>query len=185
MKKIILSISLLISFNLYAGSVDTAFEEFYESDEISSRHCGKNIQAFLRYLKNKNITYKSAYVVSVHENVGSLNHFDARWGSKELYQNGDQYFRSNWYFHVFIIIDNKAYDFSQTGAKSLPLSEYLKLSYLPDSKTKNIFFQGVMTKDKALKSFRNLEMNIYETEAYRKNLGPAKYQGVFIELFNL
>jgi hypothetical protein len=185
MKKILLSALVLISFNIYAGTIDTAYEEFYNSDVISSNHCGRNIQSFLKYLDEEKVEYKSAYVVSIHEPFAALNHFDARWGSKESYENGEFYFRSNWYFHVFAVIDGRAYDFSQAGMKSLLLKDYLNLSYLPKSKTENIFFQGKMTKEKTLSKFINLEMNIYESETYKTNLGPAKHQGVFIELFNL
>ena len=42
-----------------------------------------------------------------------------------------------------------------------------------------------MTKESTLKKFINLEMNIYDSESYKTTLGPAKHQGVFIELFNL
>lgn len=185
MKRLFLGILMLISLNLYAKDITTAYQEFYNSSVISSNHCGKNIQAFLNYLDEEDVQYNKAYVVSIHEPFAALNHFDARWGSKEFYQNGDMYFRSNWYFHVFAVIDGKAYDFSQAGMKAQELKNYLNLSYLPKSKTENIFFQGVMTKEKTLKGFVNLEMNIYEPESYKTNLGPAKYQGVFIELFNL
>jgi len=185
MKKLLLGILVLISFNLYSASLETAYKDFYNSSVISSNHCGQNIQAFLKYLDERDVSYKSAYVVSVHEPYALLNHFDSRWGSKEFYKSGELYYRSNWYFHVFAVIDGKAYDFSQAGMKSLELKEYLHLSYLPKSKTENIFFQGVITKESALKSFINREMNIYEAKAYKTNLGPAKYQGVFIELFNL
>ena len=185
MKKALLGILLLVSFNVLAKDITTAFEEFYNSSVISSNHCGKNTQAFLNYLDEEEVEYKTGYVVSIHEPFASLNHFDARWGSKEFYQNGEMYFRSNWYFHVFAVIDGVAYDFSQAGMKAQVLKDYLSDSYLPKSKTENIFFQGVMTKEKTLKGFVNLEMNIYETESYKTNLGPAKHQGVFIELFNL
>lgn len=185
MKKYVLGILLLISFNLFASDITSAYKEFYNSSVISSNHCGLNTQAFLQYLDEKEVKYDKAFVVSIHEPFAALNHFDARWGSKEFYQNGNMYFRSNWYFHVFAVIDGKAYDFSQAGMKSQPLKEYLELSYLPKSKTENIFFQGVLTRETQLKRYINLEMNIYEAETYKLNLGPAKHQGVFIELFNL
>jgi hypothetical protein len=185
MKRLLLGFLFLISFNIYAQNIETAYKDFYNSDVIDSNHCGRNIQEFLKYLDENQVGYKSGYVVSIHEPYAFLNHFDARWGSKEFYENGELYFRSNWYFHVFAVIDGRAYDFSQAGMKSLLLKDYLNLSYLPKSKTGNIFFQGRMTKESTLKKFINLEMNIYDPQSYRTTLGPARHQGVFIELFNL
>ena len=79
MKRLILSILMLLSLNLYASNINTAYEEFYNSSVISSNHCGRNIQAFLNYLDEKGVTYEKGYVVSIHEPFAALNHYDARW----------------------------------------------------------------------------------------------------------
>lgn len=181
----LLIILLILPFNAYAYSVKQAFSEFYNSDIISSNHCGRNIHEFLKYLDNNNIDYKSGYVVSIHDDFLQLNHFDARWGSKESYSNGSSYYRSNWYFHVFVVIDGVAYDFSQKDEKNQKLNDYLKTSYIPKMKTENIFFQGVIDQSKAYGTQLNRKMNIYKLSDYKKSYGPALYTGSFIELFNL
>jgi hypothetical protein len=184
MYRIVLLLALL-AFSASAKSVLQAYKEFYDSPEISSNHCGVNIQKFLQYLKDEGVKYNSGYVVSIHEDFAALNHFDARWGSRSYYENGDEYFRSNWYFHVFAVIDGKAYDFSQRGPKAQRLKDYLNTAYIPKSKTENIFFLGRYTKEKALKKYQNMEMNVYNAETYRRKTGDAKYSGVFIELFHI
>jgi hypothetical protein len=185
MKQAFLVLTLLISNAVFAKSVQDAFIEFYDSSEINSRLCGVNTQKFLQYLKDENITYDHAYVVSVHEGVGALNHFDARWGSTHRYTNGDTFSRSNWYFHVFAVIDGVAYDFSQKGKKTLTLRRYLKLAYYPKSETQPIFFLGKFTVAKAQKRYQNMEMKVYNAQEYRRKLGPVRHEGVFNELFNL
>ena len=185
MKRALLVLLVLFSFKSFSETVTEAFEDFYNDQSIDSNHCGRNIQFFLRYLESSSIDFQNAYVVSVHEPSAFLNHFDARWGKKDKYKNGKPYFHDNWYFHVFAVIDGIAYDFSQRGMKAMPLKKYLRKSYLPESKTRNIYFQGVLTQEKLLRSYLNLEINIYSAKNYKKNLGPVMYQGVFIELFNL
>ncbi len=179
-----LIVLLLIPVTAYSSTVKKAYLEFYNSSKISSNHCGRNIHEFIKYLDDKNISYKSGYVVSIHDDFLQLNHFDARWGSKERYSNGDSYFRSNWYFHVFAVIDGIAYDFSQRDQKTQKLYDYLTTAYIPKLKTENIFFQGVIDEDKAFGSQLNRKMNIYKLNDYMKNYGPAYYTGTFIELFN-
>ncbi len=183
--KISISIILLIlSFSSFAYSVDRAFKDFFNDSVISSRHCGKNIYHFLNYLDDRGIKYKEGYVVSLHDQVGALNHFDARWGSRESYQEGGNYYRSNWYFHVFAIIDGKAYDFSQRDSKTSSIKTYLEQAYLPAGTTESIIFLGRLNKDKALKHYMKMSMKIYDLKDYANNYGPVLYEGSFVELFN-
>ena len=185
MIKLITTLSLLLSLCVQASSIKNAFKEFYDDSQISSRHCGRNIHYFLNYLKDKRINYKSGYVVSIHEDVGALNHFDARWGSKEEYAQGGSYYRSNWYFHVFAVIDGVAYDFSQRGAKTTSVKTYLEDAYLPKGTTQSIIFLGRLDKKKAYQKYKNMKVKIYDLDEYAKDYGTAIYQGAFIELFNL
>jgi hypothetical protein len=183
--KFIVTFILLFSIFAHADErVDRAFTSFFNNPVINSRLCGVNTQEFLKYLHRKGIDYSDGYVVSIHEGTAYLNHFNARWGSKESYQNGETYYRSNWYFHVFVVIDGKAYDFSQRDNEAFSLKDYLENSYLPNSETENIFFQGKLNRTKLLKKFNHMEMKIYPIEKYRTNLGPANYEGKYIELFN-
>jgi hypothetical protein len=178
--------SFLIIQSVLANNVSNAFKQFYNNDLISSRHCGKNIHYFLNYLDEQNITYKSAHVVSIHEPVhAGVRHFDARWGSKGSYKNGITYSASNWYFHVFAVIDGIAYDFSQKGMKTQNLSKYLKSAYLPKFTTEKIFLVGEYDKVKALNAFKNLKLKIYNGAEYKINYGPTQYEGVFLEYFNI
>ena len=165
------------------GKIEQEFDNFYNSPKLGTNKCGVNIQLFLDHLKNKNIDLGSGYVVSVHEDFAHLNHFDARWGREESYPDGTIYNRSNWYFHVFLVLNGKAYDFSQKGEDGIPLKDYLLNSYLPKSETKNIILQGRLTSEKLLKKYLNMEMNIYHLDDYVKSLGPVFYKGSFSELF--
>ena len=185
MKQAILVIAFLITSSAFAKTVQDAFIEFYDSSEINSRLCGVNTQKFIQYLKDENISYDKAFVVSLHEDVGALNHFDARWGSKHRYVSGEVFLRSNWYFHVFVVIDGIAYDFSQQGKKTQSLQRYLETAYYPKSITESIFFLGRFTKDKARVKYQNIKMQVFNAEEYRVKLGPARHIGVFNELFNL
>lgn len=175
-------LSFLFASSIFAN-VNNAFKAFYFNEKISFNHCGKNIQHFLKYLEEKNVTYNSGYVVSLHEPMGSLHHFDARWGKVEKYKNGIEYSRSNWYFHVFLVIDGVAYDFSQAGVRTQPLKDYLITSYLPKFETRPIFMSGELTKEKMLNTHFSLKLKIYNTEDYKNKLGPVKYEGSLIEMF--
>lgn len=169
--------------NAHSLELEEAFEDFYDNSAIDSRHCGRNIQLFLKYLKQKKVKFKKGFVVSLHDDNLLLNHFDARWGSPEKYENGEIYYRSNWYFHVFLVIDGIAFDFSQRGPKAMPLQGYLNEAYLPKSLTKNIYFLGKFDKSKAFKKYLNLEMRLYNLKDYIEKLSPASYEGTLIELF--
>lgn len=167
-----------------AATVTQAFKQFYNDPSIDPIKCGVNIQHFLRYLNQKHIPYSEGYVVSVHEPFAYLNHFDARWGRSESYpSNGQAYKRDNWYFHVFVVIDGIAYDFSQAGSKTLSVQDYLNLAYLPKYPTKNVFLQGVLTEQSELKKYSKMQMKLYDLDDYRESFGPARYEGKFIELF--
>lgn len=185
MFKYIFLILFLLPLNSYSQAFDSTFKDFYNDSSISPFHCGRNILNFLQLLKKKDIPYKKGYVVSLHEPYGELNHFDARWGRQERYTNGIEYYRSNWYFHVFLVIDNKVYDFSQAGAKIQSLYEYLNTSYFPKYKTEPILMQGQIDKEKAFLNYANLEMNIYKIDDYLTDSEKSTYQGSFIELIAL
>lgn len=183
--KIIISLAIMsIATISYALSVDEAFQEFYQNKMIDSNHCGKNIHYFLKYLKEKNVSYNSGYVVSVHHDQGNLYHFDPRWGNLEHYADETPYLRANYFFHVFVVIDHIAYDFSQRNSQNQDVFKYLKKSYLPLKKTKSISFQGSMTPEKMLKNYYNTKLKIYSTKDYEKNLKGLVYEGRFIELFD-
>lgn len=185
MKNLKYLVTLVLFYNsfLYASTVDIAYKEFFNNEIISTRHCGQNIYHFLNFLEKKKIKYKTGYVVSVHEDFGSLNLYNARWGSEESYADGENYFRSNYYFHVFAIIDGKAYDFSKNYTEKQDAYDYIKEAYLPKKETQNIFFQGVKTPEKVRDEFHFLKMSIYTLDGYKKNYGENIYQGAFIELF--
>jgi len=164
--------------------IKKSFTEFYHHEKIVFNKCGLNTKHFLTYLKNQNIELKNGYVVSLHEDMGLLNHFRPRWGRQDTYENGVRYNRSNWYFHVFAVIDGYVFDFSHESTKAIPLRDYLIESYLPKYKTNNIFLLGKVDRLKMLKKFLTIKMKVYPLKKYEKNLGPSFYEGRFIELFN-
>jgi len=187
MRALVFSISLItfiFSSSSFAGPTPREiFLDMWDSPKISSRHCGVNTQLFLSELYKRGASFNNAYAISVHEDVGALNHFDARWGGNEQYENGETYRRANYYFHVFAVVDGKAYDFSQAGKKSSELEQYLKDSYIPKSKTGNIFFQGRLTPEGVLKDTRQLKMSLYPGKSYAREIGRPLYTGRFIEAF--
>lgn len=163
---------------------EQAFKTFYYDDSIDSRGCGKNIRNFLNFLSQGiSSEAKNAYVVSIHDDFADLHHFNARWGQKESYQNGEFFYRSNWYYHVFLLVNNRAYDFSQKDISSLPLSQYLEKSYLPKYRVKTFF--GMVDRHTQLKKYLNLRMSIYPIESYKEGQNSAYYTGPFIELFQM
>ena len=185
MKRIVLLAVMLVGMaSSYANpQVDQAFKEFYNNPKIDSNHCGLNTQYFLQYLNEKNIKFKQGFVVSLHVDQYNLYHFDPRWGRTETYQNGIEYQRVNYGFHVFAVIEGKAYDFSQAGMKTQPLNDYLELAYMPKHATESTFFNGVMTRESMLKEAKSIELKMYKADDYRQDLGPIAYQGMFYEMF--
>lgn len=159
------------------------FKDFYNSTAIDSNKCGLNIQRFLKHLSRKGYELNDGYVVSLHEDTGYLNHFNARWGSKESYTNGTNYKRQNWYFHVFAVLEGRAYDFSQASQDSYSLREYLERSYLPRYETQNIFLLGKVDRKIMLQKYLNFKFRLYRLRDYKNNLGPILYEGDFFELF--
>lgn len=183
MKKLIILLSIFTSTLTFANEVDRAYEDFFNDARISSLHCGRNIHHFLNYLEDNSVQYDKGFVVSVHEDFGALNLFDARWGSRESYDDGEAYSRSNYYFHVFAVIDGKAYDFSKNFSPGQDALDYLEQAYLPKKRTQNVFFQGHLTPEGMKERFFNLNMKVYSLEGYKRDYGDALYEGSFIELF--
>lgn len=182
--KMFLFLITLIQFS-FANEVTKAFEEFYDNDIINFRLCGQNTHNFLKYLDEKGIKYNSAHVVSMHEPaLAGVRHFDARWGKTTKYQNGESFEYSNWYFHVFAIIDGYAYDFSQGGMKAQRVKDYFETAYLPKYDTEKLLFTGVITKEKMFKEYKNMKLLIHDAKGYAKDYGPVIYEGTVLEYFN-
>ncbi len=129
-----------------------------------------------------NVSYKKGRVISIHDDYAYLNNFEARWGQEEFYENGKPYSRSNWYFHVFLILDGYVYDFSNQSTKPLLLKKYLK-SYIPQGSTEKIFIQGILTQKTELKKYKKMKMHFYELSSYKEDTSGRYYSGYFQELF--
>jgi hypothetical protein len=109
------------------------FKNFYYSSEISARHCGENISAFMRYLtRQKFQDHKSILIVSMTSpgnpwSFGNVVTLNSRWGNAI-----ENHFHHNYAFHVFAIYKGHAYDFTfAQEPKILPTKEYLKEMYIP------------------------------------------------------
>lgn len=183
MKIFIISLLFLFASISHALTVKEAFKKFYNHESISSRHCGKNIHFFLKYLKENNVRYKSGFVASIHEDEVSIPHFDGRWATNKKYPSGESYYLSKWSFHVFVVIDGIAYDFSQREAKTQSLLDYLETSYIPKGETEILSVSGSLNKVKAYTKYLNTKLKVYELDDYAKNFDPTIYEGSFIELF--
>lgn len=185
-KAALVFMAIMVVASAKAMTVDQAYRSFYDNSVISSRHCGKNTHHFLKYLLRNRVSFDEAYVISVHSDYADVNHFDARWGSRESYQNGQQYRRANYYFHVFALIDGKAYDFSQADAKTQELEDYLQDSYIPKYRTQNIMMQGRLDREKVLEQYLNREMKVFDGVEFGRDIkAKAIYNGNFIEMFML
>lgn len=185
MKSLLLFLSFIFNVSASESIVHREFTQFYDNEKIDYNKCGLNTKYFLTYLKENGVSLKNGYVISLHEDLGLLNHFMPRWGRAETYENGKPYHRSNWYFHVFAVMGDFAFDFSHESQTPVPLKQYLVESYLPAYQTENIFLLGKVNQIELLKKYLNLNMRIYALDAYEKDMGPVIYSGSFIELFNL
>jgi hypothetical protein len=134
MKKTIQLLILLVLFPITFATANVAnlFEEFYYSDAISSRHCGQNINNFIKYLAQKG-HYHPDIKVLYYDAPGNPWGFsqivalNARWG-KEIAGS----FHSNWVFHVVTVLHGKVYDFSFNDTpRVLPIKRYFEEMLVP------------------------------------------------------
>lgn len=96
----------------HGANLDEIFEQFYFSNKISSRHCGQNINNFVKELERNNIETSNVKVLEITApgngwGFGNVVALNSRWG-KEL----DGHRVQNWGFHVVAVIENRVYDFS-------------------------------------------------------------------------
>ncbi len=175
-------ILLVFSLNLFSSNIDVEFKKFFNSSFISDRLCKQNTYHFVNHLIDKKINLSDAYVVSVHDEFQDLNNFDSRWGRKEFYPSGEQYFRSNWFYHFFLVANGKVYDFSQADIKTESLYDYLLNSYIPKEEIKLVLGNKFNEKI-AIKSFVNTKLQIHSIANFSEDLDTPIYEGSFIELF--
>ena len=96
----------------FASGLPEAFEDFYYSDKISSRHCGRNIKNFIKDLKRNGFDTSGIKVLKITAagnswGFGRIVALNSRWG-KSL----DNHFVENWGFHVVAVHNGEVYDFS-------------------------------------------------------------------------
>lgn len=132
--KIINSLLLfgLFFLNIALGSIDREFKDFYYSSKIDPRFCGKNISNFTKHLSSKNLFKESFRVIKMTSpsnpwSFGNIIAVNGRWGSL----NNKNYVIAYGH-HVFLIYDNKVYDFSfNDEPKILSIPKYFKEMFIP------------------------------------------------------
>lgn len=114
------------------------FQAFYYSDQLSPRHCGRNVDRFAGALREEGILPEDFRVVSIKNHGGAwgwgqmLLALNSRWG-----QPMGGAFVEKWYFHVVGIHDGSVYDFSYAREPTVvPIREYIETMYIvPEGKT--------------------------------------------------
>jgi hypothetical protein len=164
---------------------EQAFFEYYHHPEIDPYKCGQNTQKFLRFLQETGRLPEVGYVVNVEEPYGELNHFESRWGQREVDSAGQAYFRSNWCFHVFAVLSGQAYDFSWAGPRVLPVGPYLEAAYFPRAETGPVGMQGRLSRESETRKYANLKMELFRLPEFAQGTGAPIYRGRFLELFEV
>ena len=136
MKKFILIIlSVFLSFSALAISeaqMQKEFKRFYSEGPLSSRHCGRNINNFIIYLKQQGYAIDKIDTVNItgertRWSLGRVMALNSRFGSEV-----EGHRLENWYFHVVAIFKGKVYDFSFDQAPLvLNLADYLEKMFIP------------------------------------------------------
>lgn len=175
-----------------------AFAEFYDHEKIESHLCQENVFHFL-VEGLEGVPLNRGFVVGFKAPM-LLAHFDARWGDDEVYSteeaqyiplqwsNGSAFTLSNYYHHVFLILDKHAYDFSQAGRKVQTIKSYLKKVYFPPKKASaEIFLKGLVDFNSVLANYQKNEvkMIIYPIDEYKVYGTSAEpiYEGLATDLF--
>lgn len=131
-KSFMFIIMTIVSFNIMAQtSINSQFEQFFYSTNISSRHCGRNIDKFIRQLKSQGFQTNEIKTVRITSHspwgFGMVMAMNSRWG--KLTEGN---FHENWNFHIIALHEGLVYDFSfHQGPQVLPLQDYLERMYIP------------------------------------------------------
>ncbi|MCT4642234.1 MAG: hypothetical protein N4A33_08035 [Bacteriovoracaceae bacterium] len=170
----------IICFNVFAltqKEINVIFEKYYYSNQISSRHCGKNTDLFLKTLFKKGLDKDIAINLYIESPLsswgfGQLVATNARWGKKYDYVT-----HTNWYFHVVTLIDNMIYDFSFNNTpRVIDLRTYLNEMFIPQNsfmpygesfRIGSVDRQGpYYTKENAIKNLKlfNFSIRMYDDE---------------------
>jgi hypothetical protein len=167
----------LFLFSTFLYAQEQEFDDFYYSDQLSSRHCGVNTAKFIKYLSNFDVKESSIYTVVITApgnrwGFGRVLAVNSRWG-KSI--NGN--YHENWMFHVVTVIDGDVYDFSfNKNPLILSLAEYInkmfipKNPFMPYGKTFSIANSGPwFTRSAALDELDSYEFDVYKTKNYKKS----------------
>lgn len=143
LSRLLFSLIFTISTGSLARSLDNDFRRFYESDRLSSRHCGRNIDEFAAQLESENKYPRDMLRLEIENPRGSwgfgrLIALSARWarGTGDIYQ-------ANYSFHVVALHRGIVYDFSfGPNARPLPLADYLDQMFLVPNSITNFMPMG-------------------------------------------
>lgn len=127
------------------------FENTWTSNYVE-RYCGLNIENLVSKAMDENIDLEGVEIVGLKDQggwmFGMVNALQAR-GATRLGAG-----ESNWYFHVFLLVDGKILDYDFTEApKVLSFNEYMHEMYLPKEKWNDL-------------KYKESKMKLYEFEFY-------------------
>ncbi len=115
----------------FSQEIEREFTDFYYSNQISSRHCGRNISNFVKHLESKKIDTSEIDVIKITAEAtvwgfGKIIALNSRWG-REL----SGHFVENWGFHVIATYRGQVLDFSFGKEPSLlSMDEYLERMFI-------------------------------------------------------
>ena len=88
------------------------------------------------------------------------------------------------YYHVFLVLDDKVYDFSQRGPKSDNLKTYLNHYLAPNGDySENILLAGVIDRPKTIKVIKKSKVTLYKISK-SEGIGEQIFTGNAMQIFN-
>jgi hypothetical protein len=170
MKKIILIVSLLLSFHTLAGDLNgltKLFKDTFWTDHYEERFCGKNIEKLVRKAIDKNIDLNDVEILEITDSsgwmFGMVNALQARESGRyiEPRQSNPSNLpgESNWYFHVVLKVEGKILDYDfMNEATVLNEKDYFLKMFIPSDKQSNA--------DYKMRKMKGYEITTYPAEDY-------------------
>ncbi len=156
------SLSFSISFAADFKALKSLFEGSWTSNYVENR-CGENIERFVSLAMDKGIDLDGVEIIRLVDHsgwmFGMVNALEARESGRFIEPKPSQApfnlpGESNWYFHAFLLVEGKIFDYDFTNApKVISFKDYLHEMYLPRDKWKDL-------------KYKESKMRRYEIEAF-------------------
>lgn len=176
-----MTLIILIPFYASAG-IANHFVDFFYHEQISSRHCGKNISDFMKYLNQKGESLQDFSIITItapHHiwSFGNVVALNSRWGTEK-----EGILHENWAFHVIAVHRGKVYDFSFNQTPLiLPLRMYMQKMFIPK---KSFAINGDTFRVRGKGPIYTAQDALEELQHYRFKILLTDSSGVFKEIEN-